>query len=158
GGWEYDIVFPGYKCNMTDIMASLGLSQLQRYPTLLKRRREIIELYNHGLKGCNIDILEHFGNEYSSNGHLYMVRLNGKNEAARNHVIIQMAKKGIATNVHFKPLPLLTAYKKMGFNIEDYPNAYEMYKNEISLPMHTQLTDEQIRYVVNCLEKILEEL
>ena len=158
GGWEYDIVFPGYKCNMTDIMASLGLSQLQRYPSLLKRRREIIELYNQGLKGCNIDILEHFGNEYSSNGHLYMVRLNGKNEAARNHVIIQMAKKGIATNVHFKPLPLLTAYKKMGFNIEDYPNAYEMYKNEISLPMHTQLTDEQIRYVVNCLEKILEEL
>lgn len=158
GGWEYDIVFPGYKCNMTDIMASLGLSQLQRYPSLLKRRREIIELYNHGLKGCNVDILEHFENEYSSNGHLYMVRLLGKNEADRNNVIIQMAQKGIATNVHFKPLPLLTAYKKMGFDIEDYPNAYEMYKNEISLPMHTLLTDEQIKYVVNCLEKILEEL
>ena len=158
GGWEYDIVFPGYKCNMTDIMASLGLSQLQRYPTLLKRRREIIKLYNHGLKGCNVDILEHFGNEYSSNGHLYMVRLLGKNEADRNNVIIQMAQKGIASNVHFKPLPLLTAYQKMGFDIEDYPNAYEMYKNEISLPIHTLLADEQIKYVVNCLEKILEGL
>lgn len=155
GGWEYDIVFPGYKCNMTDIMASLGLSQLQRYPTLLKRRREIIKLYNHGLKGCNVDILEHFGNEYSSNGHLYMVRLLGKNEADRNNVIIQMAQKGIATNVHFKPLPLLTAYKNMGFDIEDYPNAYAQYANEITLPLHTMLSNEEVRYICESLKEAI---
>lgn len=156
GGWEYDIVFPGYKCNMTDIMASLGLSQLQRYPTLLKRRREIIKLYNHGLKGCNVDILEHFGNEYSSNGHLYMVRLLGKNEADRNNVIIQMAQKGIATNVHFKPLPLLTAYKNMGFDIEDYPNAYAQYANEITLPLHTMLSNEDVKYICESLKKAID--
>lgn len=156
GGWEYDIVFPGYKCNMTDIMASLGLSQLQRYPTLLKRRREIIKLYNHGLKGCNVDILEHFGNEYSSNGHLYMVRLLGKNEADRNNVIIQMAQKGIATNVHFKPLPLLTAYKNMGFDIEDYPNAYAQYANEITLPLHTMLSNEDVKYICKSLKKAID--
>lgn len=156
GGWEYDIVFPGYKCNMTDIMASLGLSQLQRYPSLLKRRREIIELYNHGLKGCNVDILEHFGNEYSSNGHLYMVRLLGKNEADRNNVIIQMAQKGIATNVHFKPLPLLTAYKNMGFDIEDYPNAYAQYANEITLPLHTMLSNEDVKYICENLKKAID--
>ena len=155
GGWEYDIVFPGYKCNMTDIMASLGLSQLQRYPTLLKRRREIIKLYNHGLKGCNVDILEHFENEYSSNGHLYMVRLLGKNEADRNNVIIQMAQKGIATNVHFKPLPLLTAYKNMGFDIEDYPNAYAQYANEITLPLHTMLSNEEVRYICESLKEAI---
>lgn len=155
GGWEYDIVFPGYKCNMTDIMASLGLSQLQRYPSLLKRRREIIELYNHGLKGCNVDILEHFENEYSSNGHLYMVRLLGKNEADRNNVIIQMAQKGIATNVHFKPLPLLTAYKNMGFDIEDYPNAYAQYANEITLPLHTMLSNEEVRYICESLKEAI---
>ena len=158
GNWEYDIAFPGYKCNMTDIMASLGLGQLKRYPSLLKRRREIIEIYNEGLKECPVDVLAHFGDDYSSNGHLYMVRLLGKNEADRNNVIIQMAQKGIATNVHFKPLPLLTAYKKLGFDIADFPNAYNMYKNEISLPMHTLLTDEQVKYVVDCLEEILEEL
>lgn len=120
GGWEYDILMPGYKCNMTDIMAALGLGQLQRYPSLLKRRREIIAMYDEGLKDCNVELLKHFSDDYSSNGHLYMVRLLGKNEAERNRIIKQMAQKGIATNVHFKPLPLLTAYKKMGFDIKDY--------------------------------------
>ena len=155
GGWEYDIVFPGYKCNMTDIMASLGLGQLQRYPSILKRRREIIEMYNGGLKDCNVDVLKHFENDYSSNGHLYMVRLLGKNEAERNNVIIQMAQKGIATNVHFKPLPMHTAYKNLGFDIEDYPNAYAQYANEITLPLHTMLSNEEVRYICESLKEAI---
>jgi len=146
GGWEYDILMPGYKCNMTDIMAALGLGQLQRYPSLLKRRREIIAMYDEGLKDCNVELLKHFSDDYSSNGHLYMVRLLGKNEAERNRIIKQMAQKGIATNVHFKPLPLLPAYKKMGFDIKDYPNAYAQNKNEITLPLHTLLRDEEVKY------------
>lgn len=155
GGWEYDIVFPGYKCNMTDIMASMGLGQLQRYPSILKRRREIIEMYNGGLKDCNVDVLKHFENDYSSNGHLYMVRLLGKNEAERNNVIIQMAQKGIATNVHFKPLPMHTAYKNLGFDIEDYPNAYAQYANEITLPLHTMLSNEEVRYICESLKEAI---
>lgn len=153
GGWEYDIFMPGYKCNMTDIMAALGLGQLQRYPSLLKRRREIIAMYDEGLKDCNVELLKHFSDDYSSNGHLYMVRLLGKNEAERNRIIKQMAQKGIATNVHFKPLPMHTAYKKLGFDIKDYPNAYGRYKNEITLPLHTLLTDQQVEYIIECLKK-----
>jgi dTDP-4-amino-4,6-dideoxygalactose transaminase len=155
GGWEYDILMPGYKCNMTDIMAALGLGQLQRYPSLLKRRREIIAMYDEGLKDCNVELLKHFSDDYSSNGHLYMVRLLGKNEAERNRIIKQMAQKGIATNVHFKPLPLLTAYKKMGFDIKDYPNAYAQYKNEITLPLHTLLRDEEVKYICTSLHQVI---
>lgn len=155
GGWEYDILMPGYKCNMTDIMAALGLGQLQRYPSLLQRRREIIAMYNEGLKDCNVELLKHFSDDYSSNGHLYMVRLLGKNETERNRIIKQMAQKGIATNVHYKPLPLLTAYKKMGFDIKDYPNAYAQYKNEITLPLHTLLRDEEVKYICTSLHQVI---
>ena len=140
---------------MTDIMAALGLGQLQRYPSLLQRRREIIAMYDEGLKDCNVELLKHFSDDYSSNGHLYMVRLLGKNEAERNRIIKQMAQKGIATNVHFKPLPLLTAYKKMGFDIKDYPNAYAQYKNEITLPLHTLLRDEEVKYICTSLHQVI---
>ncbi len=155
GAWEYDIVYPSYKCNMTDIMASLGLGQLQRYSEILERRKQIIEMYDEGLDDCNVDILKHYGDDFSSSGHLYLVRLFGKNEVERNKVIEKMAEKGIATNVHYKPLPMHTAYKNLGFDIKDYPNAFDMYKNEITLPLHTLLTDEQVRYVVEELKEII---
>ena len=157
GAWEYDIVYPAYKCNMTDIMASLGLGQLRRYSEILKRRKEIIEMYDEGLKDCNVDILKHYGDNFSSSGHLYLVRLLGKDEDYRNKVIEKMAEKGIATNVHYKPLPMHTAYKNLGFNIKDYPNAFDMYRNEITLPLHTLLTDEDVRYVVEELKEIINE-
>ncbi len=157
GAWEYDIVYPAYKCNMTDIMASLGLGQLQRYSEILKRRKEIIEMYDKGLKDCNVDILKHYGDDFSSSGHLYLVRLLGKNEDYRNRVIEKMAEKGIAANVHYKPLPMHTAYKNLGFDINDYPNAFDMYKNEITLPLHTLLTDEEVRYVVEGLKESTRE-
>lgn len=155
GAWEYDIVAPYYKCNMTDIMASLGLVQLRRYPEILERRKQIIEMYNEALDGKNIQVLEHYSEDSSSSGHLYFVRLLGKDEEYRNAVIEKMAEKGIATNVHYKPLPMHTAYKNLGFNIEDYPNAFDMYKNEITLPLHTLLTDEDSEYVVENLKAII---
>jgi len=157
GSWEYDILYPAYKCNMTDIMASIGLAQLRRYPEILERRRQIIEMYDKALIGENVVSLKHFDKDYTSSGHLYLVRLIGKDETYRNKVIEKMAEKGIATNVHFKPLPLHTAYKNLGFNIKDYPNAYEMYKNEITLPLHTLLTDDEVNYIVNSLAEILNE-
>lgn len=156
GSWQYDIIYPAYKCNMTDIMASLGLGQLQRYPQILKRRREVIEIYDKGLSDCNVDVLKHFGDDFSSSGHLYIVRLVGKDESYRNKVIEKMAERGIATNVHYKPLPMHTAYKKLEFDIKDFPNAFNMYKNEITLPLHTLLTDEQVRYVVISLKELLK--
>lgn len=152
-GWEYDIKIPGYKCNMTDIMASIGLAQLDRYDELLKRRKEIIEMYNEGFKECNVQVLEHYNNAIQSSGHLYLVRLLGKTEQGRNEIIKELSEKGIPTNVHYKPLPMMTAYKDLGFNIEDYPNAYEMYKNEITLPLHTLLNDEQIKYIIETVKK-----
>jgi dTDP-4-amino-4,6-dideoxygalactose transaminase len=157
GSWEYDIVFPGYKCNMTDIMASLGLVQLQRYPELLQRRKQIGHMYDEGLNDRNIDPLKHFGEGFTSNCHLYLVRLVGRNERYRNQVIKQMAEKGISTNVHFKPLPMHTAYQNLGFDIKDYPNAFNMYKNEITLPLHTLLTDEEVGYVINSFRQVLSE-
>jgi len=157
GAWEYDIVYPAYKCILTDIMAALGLGQLQRYPGILARRRQIIEMYDKALQGSNLGILKHYGAEFSSSGHLYLVRLLGKDEAYRNRIIEKMAAKGIATNVHYKPLPMHTAYKKMGFDIKDYPNAFDMYKNEITLPLHTLLTDEQINYVAESLKSVMDE-
>lgn len=155
GSWQYDIIYPAYKCNMTDIMASLGLGQLQRYPQILKRRREVIEIYDKGLSDCNVDVLKHFGDDFSSSGHLYIVRLVGKDESYRNKVIEKMAERGIATNVHYKPLPMHTAYKKLEFDIKDFPNAFNMYKNEITLPLHTLLTDEQVKYVVEELRRLI---
>jgi dTDP-4-amino-4,6-dideoxygalactose transaminase len=157
GAWEYDIIYPAYKCNMTDIMAALGLAQFERYSELLERRKQIINIYDKGLKDCNVQTLDHFGDDFSSSGHLYLVRLLGKDEIYRNMVIEKMAEKGIATNVHYKPLPMHTAYKNLGFDIKHFPNAFNMYKNEITLPLHTLLTDEQVGYVVNVLKGIIRE-
>lgn len=148
-GWEYDIKIPGYKCNMTDIMAAIGLAQLSRYDELLKRRREIIEKYNKELKECKVQLLEHYTDEIQSSGHLYLVRLLGKNEIDRNELIKKLSDLGVPTNVHYKPLPMMTAYKNMGFDIKDFPNAYDMYKNEITLPLHTLLSDEDVDFIVS---------
>lgn len=156
GAWEYDIVAPNFKCNMTDIMASLGLVQLKRYPEILGRRKEIIEMYDELLAEVNVKSLNHYTDEYQSCGHLYFLSLNGKDEEYRNQVIEKMAEKGIATNVHYKPLPLLTAYKELGFYIGDYPNAYEQYKNEVTLPLHTLLTNEEIEYVCASLRAVIK--
>lgn len=155
GAWEYDIVIPGYKCNMTDIMAGIGLAQMKRYPGLLARRREIITRYNKALEALPVTVLQHYGEDFASSGHLYLVRLNGKDEAYRNDLIVRMAELEVATNVHFKPLPMHTAYRNLGFSIEDYPNAYQMYHNEVTLPLHTCLTDEQVEYVLDSLIKVL---
>lgn len=155
GAWEYDIISPYYKCNMTDIMAGIGLAQLKRYPELLHRRRQIIGRYNEALKDCNVQVLGHYGDNHSSSGHLYLVRLLGKDEEYRNSVIERMAERGIACNVHYKPLPMMTAYKAYGFDIAGYPNAYNQYRNEISLPLHTRLSDEDIDYVISNLVDII---
>lgn len=155
GAWEYDIVAPYFKCNMTDIMASLGLAQFERYPDILHRRKEIIERYNEGLKGLDVQILAHYGDDFASSGHLYLVRLNGKTREECNDIIIKMAEQGVATNVHYKPLPLLSAYKNKGFDIYDYPNAYAMFENEITLPLHTKLTDEEVEYVIDVFKKCI---
>ena len=148
GAWEYDIISPAYKCNMTDIMAAIGLVQMKRYPTLLERRKQIIGMYNDALKGCNVQVLNHYTDEHTSSGHLYLVRLLGKDSEYRNNVITEMAKRDIACNVHYKPLPMMTAYKALGFDIKDYPNAYAQFCNEITLPLHTKLTDEMAGYVI----------
>ena len=158
GAWEYDILAPSYKCNMTDIMASLGLVQLRRYPSILARRKEIIEKYNEGLKDLDLSVLNHYGDDFASSGHLYLVRLNGKTREECNAVITKMAEAGVATNVHYKPLPLLTAYKNLGFDIKDYPNAYALFENEITLPLHTKLTDEDVEYVIETFRKCVSEV
>ena len=155
GTWEYDIVAPNYKCNMTDIIAAIGLIQLKRYPEMLVRRREIIDRYNEGLKDQQLKVLDHYGENHLSNGHLYLVRLIGKDVEFRNEVIVKMAERGIACNVHFKPLPMMTAYKNLGFDINDYPNSYNQYKNEITLPLHTNMTDEQVDYVIKNFKEII---
>lgn len=149
GAWEYDIISPAYKCNMTDIMAAIGLMQMKRYPTMLARRREIIERFNKALKDCDVSLMNHYTDTHISCGHLYLVRLNGKDVDYRNNVITEMAERGIACNVHYKPLPMMTAYKSLGFDIKDYPNAYNQYHNEITLPLHTCLTDEEVEYIIS---------
>lgn len=151
GAWEYDIIAPNYKCNMTDIMAGIGLAQLKRYDSLLARRREIIEKYNSALKesGVSVQVLNHYSDDHKSSGHLYLVRLLGKTLEQRNEVINKMAERGIACNVHYKPLPMMTAYKNLGFDIKDYPNAYNQFVNEITLPLHTKLTEEDLDYIIN---------
>ncbi len=156
GAWEYDIVEPYFKCNMTDIMAALGLAQLRRYPGLLKRRKEIIEKYNVGLRGMAADVLQHYGDDFASSGHLYLTRIQGKNREECNAIITKMAEYGVATNVHYKPLPMLSAYKKLGFDIQDYPNAYALFENAITLPLHTQLTDEEVDYIIDTFKKCVE--
>ena len=158
GNWEYDIAGPYYKCNMTDIMASIGLVQLRRYPDVLKRRREIIEKYNKAFEGLDIEVLDHYGENHTSSGHLYLTRLIGKSREVCNDVIVKMAEAEIATNVHYKPLPMMTAYRNLGFDIQNFPNAYHMFENEITLPLHTCLTDEQVDYIIETYRKIVKEL
>ena len=155
GAWEYDIVGPWYKCNMTDVAAAMGLAQMKRYDALLQRRREIIGRYDAALKPLGVQVLEHYTDAHQSSGHLYLTRIPGITAEQRNEIITKMAEQGVACNVHYKPLPLLTAYKNLGFDIADFPNAYAHFANEISLPLHTRLTDEQIDYVTDCYIKIL---
>ncbi len=157
GAWEYDIVMPGYKCNMTDIMAAIGLAQMQRYPDLLARRRQIITRYNQVMDTLPVSYLRHYGEDFASSGHLYLVRLNGRDEQFRNDLITKMAEREIATNVHYKPLPMHTAYKKLGFDIKDYPNAFAMYRNEVTLPLHTLLTDEQVEFLLETFVQLLRD-
>ena len=149
GAWEYDIVGPWYKCNMTDIMAALGLVQLKRYPALLERRREIIRRYDEAFRPLGIEVLNHYSEQHQSSGHLYITRIPGADTERRQEIIVKMAERGIATNVHYKPLPMMTAYKNLGFDIADYPNAYACFANEITLPLHTCLTDEEVQYVID---------
>ena len=152
GAWEYDIAFTGWKCNMTDILASIGLAQLKRYPGMLARRRDMITQYEEGLTGMDLTLLHHYDEDNCSSGHLMLVHMNGKDEAFRNAVIEHMAHTGVATNVHYKPLPLLTAYKNLGFDIADFPQAYAMYASEITLPLHTNLSDDDIAYVIEAFK------
>ncbi len=151
GGWEYDIMLPGYKCNMTDMAAALGLSQLKRYESILARRADLINFYNSAFQDSRIVPIKHFGDAYRSSGHLYITRIEGAGEEERNKIINAMAAEGVSANVHYKPLPMLTAYKNLGFDINNYPNAYNMYKNEITLPLNTVLTDEQAARVSELL-------
>lgn len=148
GAWEYDIVGPWYKCNMTDIMAAIGLVQLKRYPEILKRRQEIINRYDQALCAVGIEVLAHYTDEHQSSGHLYITRVPHATHERRQEIIEQMAERGIATNVHYKPLPMMTAYKNLGFDIKDFPNAYAHFANEITLPLHTCLTNEEVQYVI----------
>ncbi len=158
GNWEYDIIGLNYKCNMTDIMAAIGLAQMERYPKLIKRRHEIIDKYNKAFKDLPVTVLNHKDKDHTSSGHLYIVRINDINEEKRNQIITKMAELGVATNVHYKPLPMFTAYKKLGFDIKDYPNAYDFYKNEITLPLYSLLKDEDVEYIIKSFKKVLREM
>ena len=157
GSWEYDILIPAYKCNMTDIQAGIGLGQLKRYDSLLKRRHEIIEKYENAFKDTRVVVPKHSGEDHISSGHLYLARLEGMSLEERNEIIIKMEERGISTNVHYKPLPLLTAYRNLGFNIKDYPNAYHLFENEISLPIYSTLSDDEVDYIAKNLLEILKE-
>lgn len=156
GAWEYDIIGPWYKCNMTDVCAGIGLGQIKRYDEILSRRKEIIDRYNKGLKGLPITVVTHYTSDIVSSGHLYIINLNDKDAEQRNKFIEKMAGLGVATNVHYKPLPMHTGYKKLGFKIEDYPNAYEQFKNVVTLPLHTCLSDEDVDYVIECVKECLK--
>lgn len=157
GAWEYDIVGPWFKCNMTDIMAGIGLAQMKRYPGMLARRKEIISRYDAAFKPLGIDVLDHYNDNHQSSGHLYITRIPGAGLEERQKIIVKMAEAGIATNVHYKPLPMMTAYKNLGFDIKDYPNAYKRFVNEITLPLHTCLTDEEVEYIIENYCKIVKE-
>lgn len=155
GAWEYDIIGPWYKCNMTDITAGIGLAQMKRYPSMLLRRHQIIERYNEVLSGCAVALMNHKGSDFCSSGHLYLVRLLGRTRSETNKVIEQMAERGISCNVHYKPLPMMTAYKNLGFDIKDYPNAFHLFENEITLPLHTRLSDEDVDYILSNFVEII---
>lgn len=155
GAWEYDIVGPWYKCNMTDVMAAIGLKQLERYPSLLERRKDIISKFDNACDEVGVMHLQHYGDGFASSGHLYLTRIPGITLEQRSEIIIKMAERGIACNVHYKPLPMMTAYKKLGFDIKDYPNAYSYFENLVSLPLHTKLSDEDVEYVVENFKKIV---
>ena len=157
GAWEYDIVGTYYKCNMTDVAAAIGLKQLERYPEFLKRRKEIIKRYDAAFRPLGIKTLEHYTDSSSSSGHLYLTRIPGITAEQRNEIIVKMAERGVACNVHYKPLPMHTAYKNLGFDITEYPNAYANYANEITLPLHTCLTDEDVEYVIEQYKDIVRE-
>ncbi len=156
GAWEYDVVAPYYKCNMTDIAAAIGLIQFKRYPEMLQRRKEIVARYDAAFKPFGVQVIDHYTKHYQSSGHLYLTRIPNITCEKRNEIITNMAQKGVSCNVHYKPLPMFTAYKNLGFDIKDYPNAYNLFKNEISLPLHTRLTDEQVDYVIKCFTEELE--
>ena len=156
GAWEYDIIGPWYKCNMTDVMAGIGLAQLRRYPEMLARRKEIIARYDAALANLPVAVLKHYGPDFAGSGHLYITRLLGRTDAERRDVIVKMAERGIACNVHYKPLPMMTAYKALGFNIADFPNAYHLFENEVTLPLHTRLSDEDVEYVVGNYVEIIK--
>lgn len=158
GSWEYDILIPAYKCNMTDIQAALGLGQIGRYDSILKRRHEIVKLYEDGFKDSRITLQKHFKPNSTSSAHLYLTRIEGITPEQRNEIIVKMQDKGVSTNVHYKPLPLLTAYNDLGFNIDDYPNAYNLFKNEVSLPLYPTLTDEEVEYIIESLLDVLKDL
>lgn len=163
GAWEYDIVGPWYKCNMTDVHAAIGLGQIRRYDSILSRRKEIIEKYNEAFAELPLELVEHYSDSYESSGHLYVVRLFDKSgdsldSEIRNKFITKMAEFGVGTNVHYKPLPMHTAYKNLGFDIKDYPNAYEQFKNTVTLPLHTCMSDEDIEYLINCVKKVVDEI
>ena len=157
GAWEYDIVGPWYKCNMTDVAAAMGLAQMQRYDALLSRRKDIIQRYDAAFKPLGVQVLKHYTEDYQSSGHLYITRIPGITSDQRNEIIIRMAEQGIACNVHYKPLPMMTAYKNLGFDVADYPNAYRYFANEITLPLHTKLTNKEVQYVMDAYSGILKE-
>ena len=158
GAWEYDVIGPWYKCNMTDIMAGIGLAQLSRYQGMLERRRHIIGVFDKALKELPVAVLNHYGEDFAGSGHLYITRLLGRTDAERREVIVKMAERGIACNVHYKPLPMMTAYKALGFDIKDYPNAYHLFENEVTLPLHTRLSDEDVEYVISNYVEIIKDL
>lgn len=157
GAWEYDIVGTWYKCNMTDVTAGIGLAQFERYPKMLERRKEIIGRYDAAFKPLGIEVLDHYNDRHTSSGHLYITRIPGITADQRNEIIIKMAERGVACNVHYKPLPMHTAYKQMGFDIKDYPNAYAHFVNEVTLPLHTKLTDEEVEYVIEMFVEVVKE-
>lgn len=158
GAWEYDIISPLYKCNMTDIMAAIGIGQLKRYNGMLNRRREMIEKLDNALRPLGVNTLNHYTDNYLSSGHLYITRVPNIDGKKRNEIIIKMAEMGVSCNVHYKPLPMMTAYKNLGFDIKDYPNSYKMYENEITLPLNTTLTDEMVDYIIECYTKVIKEM
>ncbi|MBR6257136.1 MAG: DegT/DnrJ/EryC1/StrS family aminotransferase [Lachnospiraceae bacterium] len=155
GSWEYDIIAPLYKCNLTDVGAAIGLVQMDRYPSLLKRRREIIEKYDKACDELGVEHLTHYTDEYTSSGHLYLARIPGADDTKRREIITKMAEMGVPCNVHYKPLPMMTAYKSLGFDIKDYPNAYAHYENEVTLPLHTKLSDDDVDFITECFAKVI---
>lgn len=158
GSWEYDVIGPWYKCNMTDIMAGIGMAQLERYQGMLDRRRHIIGVYDEALKDLPVAVMKHYGADFSGSGHLYITRLLGRSDAERREAIVKMAERGISCNVHYKPLPMMTAYKALGFDIKDFPNAYHLYENELTLPLHTRLTDEDVEYIIENYVDIIKNM